>query len=152
MAIALKAIVLTGTGSSNLSSTAFSLDSTRVVHWAAEYSVGSTDEWRFESSSKGKMVKRREGMHGESSYGVRTPEKCVFSGSNPDLTTHAGDNERRKQPFSHNIGHFKGTKYRLHTYKTQNKGRLGVNTPCKDSLDGYYHGCALRDSNIVKFL
>ncbi len=33
------------------------------------------------------MDMRREGMHGESSYGVRTPEKCVFSGSNPDIST-----------------------------------------------------------------
>lgn len=31
------------------------------------------------------LGKRRKGMHGESSYGVRTPEQCVFSGSNPDL-------------------------------------------------------------------
>jgi hypothetical protein len=36
------------------------------------------------------MIKRREGMHGESSYGVRTPEQCVFSGSNPDLITMLG--------------------------------------------------------------
>ena len=56
----------------------------------------------FESLIHRHMVKRREGMHGESSYGVRTPEQCVFSGSNPDLTNYiAGDNERRKQPFSH---------------------------------------------------
>ena len=45
------------------------------------------------------MVKRREGMHGESSYGVRTPEKCVFSGSNPDLTTYAGDNDVENNRF-----------------------------------------------------
>ncbi len=70
----------------------------------------------FESLILRHMVKRREGMHGESSYGVRTPEQCVFSGSNPDLTTCAGDNERRKQTFSYNLGHIftKAQKYRLH--------------------------------------
>ena len=42
------------------------------------------------------LGKRRKGMHGESPYGVRTPDKCVFSGSNPDLPSiisvvHNGD-------------------------------------------------------------
>ena len=46
------------------------------------------------------LGKRREGMHGESSYGVRTPEQCVFSGSNPDLTTVQAITNVEK-PFSH---------------------------------------------------
>lgn len=53
----------------------------------AEYTAVVWQRRWFETGRGLKMDMRREGMHGESSYGVRTPDKCVFSGSNPDIST-----------------------------------------------------------------
>ena len=58
-----------------------------LVVLKAEYASVVWMRCWFDSDRGLKMDMRREGMHGESSYGVRTPEKCVFSGSNPDIST-----------------------------------------------------------------